>query len=381
MTIPASVAKARKFSEDLSTCQSTVDNAACFQAALDSGKSIFQQMWEYHKISRGPGKLDFNDYMMYRLWDDERFTFEQKRQFVSDSFYFQIVKQCCDPSWWILADDKFWSYTVLGVNGFPTPETQGVFCNGDRVFGGVPTLKNGTELREFFEQATYPIYSKPVHGIGSFGNFLIHGFEDGHVIFHDGSKMFVHEFLYEIDGINGQLMQTMLKPHPELAPISNRVSTVRVIVIIQDGQAKVLSTVWKIPSNDNIADNFWRDGNMLASVDIEGGHVQRLVGYENRVPKELGQDSEAYKQLMGMQLPDWNEAVDICRRGAFHFPKLKFQSWDIGLTDNGPVVVEFNPGSSFRLSQLAEDRGFLTDEFLDFLRECGCKLKTRKATK
>ena len=33
--------------------------------------------------------------------------------------------------------------------------------------------------------------------------------------------------------------------------------------------------------------------------------------------------------------------------------------------------------SAFNLSQLAEGKGFLTDEFLEFLRDCGCKLKQR----
>ena len=62
------------------------------------------------------------------------------------------------------------------------------------------------------------------------------------------------------------------------------------------------------------------------------------------------------------------------RARAQYFSGLKFQSWDIGLTDQGPVVVELNPGSSFILPQLAEGRGFLTDDFLEFLRDCGCKL-------
>jgi hypothetical protein len=61
--------------------------------------------------------------------------------------------------------------------------------------------------------------------------------------------------------------------------------------------------------------------------------------------------------------------------GARIFAPLRFQSWDIALTESGPVVVEVNPGSSFVLSQIASGNGFLTDEFLEFLLETGCKTK------
>ena len=385
MTIPTSVYRAAKVSRDFSTSKSGVDLTATLRSGLqESEKGVFRHLWEYFKLTRAPGRLDLKDYYLYGLYDDSRFSFADKQEFVSERFYFEIIENCCDPRWWILADDKFWTYTVLEANHFPIPSTLGVFCASGRVFGAIPTLTNAEQLDRFLSerQRRFPIYAKPVNGIGSFGNFLIEGYEKSRLQLHDNSHIPLEQFVSEIDSTNGQLLQSTLTSHSDLADVCGRVSTVRVILIIRDGQPKILHTVWKIPASQNIADNFWRDGNMLASINIETGKVERVVAHKDTVPKELEPHSPAAKKLLGRSLPDWSGVIDLCTRGARLFSPLRFQSWDIALTESGPVTVELNPGSAFNLSQLGEGKGFLTDEFLEFLRDCGCKLpqRTRRQT-
>jgi hypothetical protein len=378
MTIPGSVYQTAKVAQDFSASKHSVDCTATIRGGMQSGKGFLKQLWEYFRITRGPGRLDLKDYYLYKLYDDARYTFAQKQEFVSDRFYFEIVEKCCDPRWWILADDKFWSYTVLQANGFPVPETQAVYCPGARTFGGAQTLTNSHQLDRFFAgRAVFPVYAKPVNGIGSFGNFLVEKYADSTLHLHDGSRMPLAQFVHEIDSTNGQLLQSTLTSHPDLTDVCGRVSTVRVILIFRDGEPKILHTVWKVPAARNMADNFWRDGNRLAAIDGDTGQVQRVVGHQDGVPQELDPHSPPAAELLGRLLPDWEAVVDLCLRGAQLFSPLRFQSWDIALTASGPVVVELNPGSAFNLSQLATGRGFLTDEFLEFLGECGCKLKKR----
>jgi hypothetical protein len=369
-----------KVAQDLSASKVSMDHEQAIRAGIRNGKNFARQLWEYFQLTRGPGRLKLMDYYLYELYDDSKYTFAQKQEFVSDRYYFDIVGKCCDRRWWILADDKFWSYTVLQANGFPVPDTQAVYCAAGRVFGGVPTLSNTEQLTGFLsEEAAYPIYSKPVNGIGSFGNFLITGYDEGSLRLHDNSLLPLEQFVAEIDATNGQLLQSTLKPHEDLADVGERVSTVRVILIVRQGEPKILHTVWKIPADENIADNFWRAGNRLASIKVETGEVERVVAHLDGAAKTVDQDSPGAAGLLGRKLPDWQNVIDICTRGAKLFSPLKFQSWDIALSDGGPVVVELNPGSAFNLSQHASGRGFLTDEFLTFLSECGCKLKKRRS--
>ena len=320
MTIPNSVYQTVKVAEDRVASRQSVDHRASINAAVESNKSMFRQMLEYYRIRKTPGHLLMKDYFKYRLYDDERYTFEEKCQFVSDTFYHQTIRNCCDPRWWILADDKFWSYQLLSLNGIPVPETQAVIQNGTRRFGNTINITIQDEAQRFFEQqACFPLYCKPVHGIASYGNFLISGFQAGRLVMHDDSQLALGEFMQKVDRENGHLIQTVLLPHPQLAEISPRVSTIRVILIIREGRVEVLSTVWKIPSSDNIADNFWRNGNMLASMDIKTGQVVRLVGNMDGVPQQLPEESPESKRLLGFQLPDWNQVLELCQQGAILF--------------------------------------------------------------
>ena len=217
MTIPSSVFQAAKVAEDFSVSRNHVDVTAAIRSGMESGKSVFSQLWEYFKLTRYPGRLDLKDYYLYRLYDDTRFSFAEKQTFVSERFYFEIIEQCCNPRWWILADDKCWAYTILEANHFPIPVTQGVYCAGDRVFGTVPTLTNCEQLDGFLsEQAVFPIYAKPVHGIGSLGNFLIEGYDNRHLQLHDGAHLPLEQFVSEIDATNGQLLQSTLVSHSDL---------------------------------------------------------------------------------------------------------------------------------------------------------------------
>jgi hypothetical protein len=383
MTIPATVYEADKVADDLKASKKTINTNAILERAIKEGhargKGFISQVAEYLRLLRSPGGLNFPDYYVYRLFEDSQLTFADKQRFVSDRFYFKIIDKCCDQRWWILVDDKFWAETALRANGFPVTETQAVFCEADREFGLLPTMHDVDALEHYLRHdARFPVYSKPINGIGSFGNFLIDGFEDKSVLLHDGTQLPVRDFAEKIERSVGQLFQTTLQSHPDLDNVCRRVSTVRVILIIQDNKVKFLNTVWKVPRGGNIADNFWREGNGLGSVDPMTGVVERAVGYVNQVPEVIEPESELGRALVGRKLPDWDEVIDICRRGARLFAPLKFQGWDIGLTNAGPVVVEVNPGSSFILSQVASGKGFLTDEFHRFVVECGYPLKPFK---
>ena len=53
------------------------------------------------------------------------------------------------------------------------------------------------------------------------------------------------------------------------------------------------------------------------------------------------------------------------------FAGIRTQSWDIALTDCGPVFLELNFGGDFNLAQLADGKGVLDEAYVEHLRECG----------
>ena len=52
-------------------------------------------------------------------------------------------------------------------------------------------------------------------------------------------------------------------------------------------------------------------------------------------------------------------------------PGIRTQSWDIALTDAGPVPLEVNFGGDLNLTQLASGAGVLDATYREHLRCCG----------
>lgn len=348
----------------------------CMQFARhEKGKSYAAQVAEIFSLSRGVGKLTPQDYYYYRLYDDALYDMAAKRRFLSERTHFGIIKRCCDVRWWAMADDKLAANSLLRAHGAPIPELQAVFDPGFRKIAG-RALRDARELAGFLRQeARYPLFAKQVGGVASFGAWALDGHDahTGEMILAGGARLGLDDFVEQITGAEGDgyLFETRLGPHRDLLTIcGDRVSTVRMVVILPESGPELLHAVWKVPVGANIADNFWRQGNMLAAVDTASGRITRVIQGTGPDLVEVDVHPDTGKLLRGAVLPDWDRLTRLCLNCAGIFPKLRYQSWDIALCPEGPVIVEVNTGSAFLLPQLATGQGFLDERFRAFLEAC-----------
>ena len=157
--------------------------------------------------------------------------------------------------------------------------------------------------------------------------------------------------------------QERLRPHPDVeAVLGNRIGTLRVLVVNSD-ISEIVRIGWKIPAGDNMADNFWRQGNMLAAVDPMTGVVQRVVDDVYPRLAEVTHHPDSGKPLTGMQLPDWQKMREMVLTASRVWPELPFLGWDIALTDKGPLAVEVEGnGGHPMMTQLAHGQGLLEEQ-------------------
>lgn len=366
-----------RFAQDVTSYRKKLDIRECILLAQKAaGKNFAAQVGDIFRLTRSDGKLQAQDYYTYGLYDDRAHSFADKRRFLSDRIHYKIIQRCCDPHWWAAADDKFLAYTLLEGCGAPTPDTRAIYCNSPRNFGLVPTLATEAALTDFLKSnGNEPLFAKPLAGVGSFGAYLIEGCSDGEITLFGGETMAPDAFARMLDAEQGYLFQSVLRPHPELVKFGEVASTVRVILIMENGRPEILHTVWKIPAEGNFADNFWREGNLLGAVNIDTGAVERVVRGVGPWQEEIVDHPDTHARILGATLPDWRKLIDLCLDSAAIFGPIRYQSWDIALCPEGPVIVEVNTGSSFSLSQVARGEGFLTERFGAFLTGCGYKLK------
>ncbi|MEM9704684.1 MAG: sugar-transfer associated ATP-grasp domain-containing protein [Pseudomonadota bacterium] len=355
--------------------QPMIANAQTMRAAANaSGKSPFAMLREMMKLSRGPGKLTTEDYLTYRLYDPN-LSEEEKLRFASDNQHWRIAGYKINERWLGVTEDKFFCSTLLSATGLPTPETQAVIEPDGRTFGATPALRTSDELAAFLrEDAQFPLFGKPNAGVCSYGVRLITGIDGDHVIFEGAEPAPVADFFEGLTDDTPYLLQSRLFNHDAIAALTPYLATVRLVHLVEPDAVQTPFAAIKIPSKTNIADNYWRAGNVLADIDVASGVIKRAITGKGPQTVDLETFPETDAPLIGLELPFWREAIELGVATARVFAMQAYQSLDLALTPTGPVIVEVNSGGAFELPQLASGKGVLTDEVKAFFNEAGAKL-------
>lgn len=145
------------------------------------------------------------------------------------------------------------------------------------------------------------------------------------------------------------VVQSRLTNHQSLVELtgSSSLQTVRVVTLIEgDGKARCLYAEWKLVVGNNVTDNFsvGRNGNLVASVALADGAVGPAqapatngIGF-----RQLLCHPDTGAPVAGFRLPNWNLVIELALSAAKLFLPLRTIGWDIGITPDGPVIVEGN---------------------------------------
>jgi glutathione synthase/RimK-type ligase-like ATP-grasp enzyme len=343
-------------------------------AARDFGKPPMEQVRELARLCFGPGKLKPEEYFYYGLFGD-RYDMGLQRRFVGKSLEVKLHHLTCDSKAWLIAHDKVVCYGVLESLGYPVPKTRAIYRRGAS-FPGLRTLTDEDALAQALRGGlTGPLFGKPARGIRSAAALSIEGYDADRDILRlgFGQTATVEEIVEAVERYaeDGYLLQDRIQQHPDVTKICGpATATARIVVLLHGGEAEIYRTLWKIPAGDNVADNFWRDGNCLALLDPETGAIQRAVQGIGPGLREIDDHPTSGERLTGFGLPHWPAARELVLSAAHAFPDLRLQAWDVAFGENGPILVEVNVGGDFNLPQLATGAGMLDDRFLDFLRDC-----------
>lgn len=334
--------------------------------AKKSGKGMLGMIWEIAQLRRGQGQIRPDEYFMYGLYDDARYSKETKRTFLSEQ-----GKQLDSP-WQAVAKDKPLMTAMLQGLGLPTPETQAIMHSCRTVADAVP-LRNRADVCRFLrEQASYPIFGKPFDSACSMGTAKIDSYDaDRDAVVLGDDLIPVEGFAEMVEGLGrAYIFQTLMLPHPEIAKIIGpSVSSVRMFVFSDENGCDVFRAAWKIPASANVADNFWRLGNMLAGIDGETGKIVKTM---HRTPAGL-EPIDAHPatgvSFTDLVFPHWDEMKATVLAAAVNLPGCHFQGWDVALTDRGPILVELEgDGGNPIMEQLCFESGLLNERYQNIVK-------------
>lgn len=354
---------------------------------------IARMSMEIVKLGRGPGRLSKEEYFQFRLFDRD-IRWPAKLAFVGAELEKVLHGVINDASWGALAHDKMVFYALAGALGLPVPETLGVWRHGWHAGAPFPVFKDADEATELLRNpAHYPLFGKPVAEMRSTGVVhLASVTPDGATVTLKGGRTVAVDDL--VDDLSryagdGYLFQRVLAPGSDASRMAgDAVTTLRLVVTVENGTVRPFRALWKLPVGDNPADNFWRKGNIACAVNRDSGTIERAVCGSGLEQQQMENHPETSASLVGACVPDYEAALDLATRAATALPGIAMQAWDIALTDRGPVIMEVNIGGDFSLPQSVNGMGMLDEEFIAFIErranargfsERLSKLKLRRA--
>jgi len=335
-----------------------------------TGISPFAIAREYLRIVGGPGGVSPAEFLELRLFDTEMYKGKDVREFVGETrnaeFCYAINYR--HDLYWML-DDKIAATNHLNAHGLPVIPVKALYALGSDK-KDVFVLHDRASLEALLQNPeNYPLFGKPTDSLNSLGSvgLIALGAKAGTAITSDGRMIGIIALVAEIEThySGGYLFQSLVSPESSIAALCgrDRLPTVRFVTTMTGHGAELFRVAWKMPAGKNTADNFWREGNLLLTMDIEGGKVLRAVSGRGLTMQEHQTHPDTEAQLVGFAHPHWNEMKALALEGARLMRDIPYIGWDIACTDEGPVIVEMNKRPDAFLMQFAERRGILDGKF------------------
>lgn len=323
---------------------------------------------EWMGTSFGPGKLTFDEYIALGLYDADRFAGADLRSFVGLRVSQDIWRQVnFRTDLYGMVHNKVGMSAILQAHGFATIPILALYAaTGAQATSGA--LHSRQALRAFLTQtACYPLFGKPIDGRQSLGTAGLARYDarDDALIGHDGRATPLEDYIDDIVAHygNGYLFQRHVSPHPDTREIcGDRLSTVRVLTLHKDDGPIVLRACEKIPGGANAADNFWREGNLLARIDRESAKRTHAISGHGLSLRQHSHHPDNGAAIVGTCVPNWRQVCDLALDGARLLKDLPLIGWDIAPTQEGAVIVEVNYSPDLLMPQMADCRGILDAE-------------------
>jgi hypothetical protein len=337
-----------------------------------SGRGPLEIAREFIRLSRGRGKLTWSEYVQYGVYDNSRHSLEDQSRFITNSLHWPITHLCCDMTWQAVTEDKWLCAHLLAQTTVAAPATLAVIDRTNRSFPGTRKISSADQLKDFMKsQDVLPVFGKENRGICSFGAFLVLDADDREITLKGNGPVGYDAFMEDFVGTTPYLIQKLERNHAFFDVYTDALATVRVCILVTEDDIKIPFTVLKLPSRNNVADSFWRPGNLACDVRPESGEILTVHSKDGLGTSSHEVHPDTGEPILGKVLPMWDQLLELARSCAPIFEPVRYQSMDIALTPDGPVLIEVNTGGGFDLPQLASGRGFLTDEVCEFFRSCG----------
>ncbi len=181
----------------------------------------------------------------------------------------------------------------------------------------------------------------------------------------NGDVVSMREMAEEIvaDYPDGYAFQSVAEQHSELTKrVGPALATLRFVTVIEDNHPYSLYSVWKLPGENAMADNTWQPGSLMCGMNIESGAVESCILGSGPGQESVDTHPITGEQITGFEIPYFEESKKLVETAHSIFPVNSMLGWDVGITEDGPVLIECNHNPAHEFLQTVTGRPTLTPE-------------------
>jgi hypothetical protein len=346
----------------------------------DAGQGVLAQFVEYVQLKRATG-LSGYEYFLYELYRRNR-PREEKLQYLTRTRHERYLAPLGLEQYDVLLADKFVFKQYVASLGLPVPRTYGVYhpFHG-RTAEGAP-LRTEQQFRAWLAAFTRPgLVIKPVRG-GCGRNVLVfqgRSAEPTLGLVHVNGATYPPDRLACLLSCDdphthpGYLLEERVQQHPFLAKYNpSTLHTTRVVTLrADDGTLHVVGATLKIGQDSSGVESLVEE-HLCVPLDIETGALGLAARRERLKFLRLTHDPVNRQRIVGETLPMWPNVKQLALQAAETVRCLRSIGWDIGLTAQGPVLIEGNRIWGEEILQIAQGRGLWTPNLHSWLRASTC---------
>ncbi|MTI95280.1 MAG: hypothetical protein FH749_07305 [Firmicutes bacterium] len=324
-----------------------------------------------------------SQYKLYRFYKQD-VDMQKVREYMSRWAYFTYVQPALNhPNWAILLKNKWFFHAHYSkFDNVPLTNVFGYYHPHFGFAKGGAGLRTAEDLHRLLaNKKPKGIVLKPVSGFQGKGvliiDKIIYGEELSFVTNKDTNLSLGELMDYMNCGPvdkyidEGFLIEEKLVQHPFFEDINpHHANTMRVVTFIdKDNKPNIHFAMLRLGRKGSPTDN-WQWGNIAVQIDQTTGVMGKGLHPPDYSLEYVTKHPDTGVTFTGKQIPMWDEILDACKAIALATPNSRAIGWDVGLTAEGPVIIEGNRNYDMTWPQ-AYGSGYLQPEIAQQLAQFG----------
>lgn len=284
-----------------------------------------------------------NEYVNFEFEKHDKAYFDSFLHFKKQKEYLGILNPI---KYYSLARNKYLGHLVLEAAGIRKAT---LFCyydpfqrveNNDRIGYDLQTVTNILKAKNVQKSVFKTTESS--HGEGVFPVVSIdYSSNDPILTLKNGATKPLSATL----GTDPLIIESIISQTEQMNSFNkSSVNTVRFMTtLMPDGTAKVIATFIKIGVGGAFVDNAGAGGNVDAGVDVQNGQLYNTIYFKGwRNYDSITHHPENGTAIEGVKIENWEAIKAQVIKFQQAMPFVRACGWDIAITDEGPLVIEFN---------------------------------------